>query len=149
MSDVCPGTIDYKVGEALSDWLQTQSWQYFFTVTCRKPRVDSLALMRDISEVDGYSKLFIACEPHRLNRNLHAHGLLATPEPSTLPWRGEHYRPSQPVDFWDKWFHRFGRTRVEPIRGLQDVATYCAKYVTKLTTGDNYNFYGGELDWIE
>ncbi|MBA7581779.1 hypothetical protein ES708_23690 [subsurface metagenome] len=140
--------IDYKVGEALSDWLQTQSWQYFFTVTCRKPRVDSLALMRDISEVDGYSKLFIACEPHRLNRNLHAHGLLATPEPSTLPWRGEHYRPSQPIDFWDKWFHRFGRTRVEPIRSMADVAGYCADYVCKITDGDNYDFYGGELDWI-
>jgi len=32
---------------------------------------------------------------------------------------------------WATWFKRFGRARIEPIRSNADVASYCAKYVTK------------------
>lgn len=137
-------SVDSRVGEALADWLQTQSWQYFFTVTCRRPRRDSVAFIRDIGQVPGYSKMFVACEPHRYNHNLHAHGLIATPEPASLPWRGGSYAGAPAYEFWDKWFHRFGRTRVEAIRSTSDVTGYCAKYVCKLTDGDNYDFLG---DW--
>lgn len=121
----------------------------------RRIKRDSLALMRDIAEAPGYRRMFVACEPHKYGRNLHAHGLIATPEPAELPWRGPNsgpakYEPYSPTEFWDKWFHRFGRTRVEPIRGMADVAAYCAKYVCKLTDGDNYDFYGrDDLSWIQ
>jgi len=29
------------------------------------------------------------------------------------------------------WFHRYGRARIEPVNNPDDVADYCAKYVTK------------------
>lgn len=32
---------------------------------------------------------------------------------------------------WSKWFKRFGRARIEPVRSKGDVADYCSKYVTK------------------
>ncbi len=143
-------TVSYKVGESLAGWLPEYDWQYWFTVTCRKPRRDALALMRDIAEAPGYERLFLACEPFKYSHNLHAHGLIAAPEPATLPWRGAGYKPDSWDDFREKWNHRFGTTRVEPIRSMADVAGYCAKYVCKITDGDNYNFYGQDsLSWIK
>jgi hypothetical protein len=35
------------------------------------------------------------------------------------------------TEIWDKWFHRYGRARIEPVNSRDDVADYCAKYVTK------------------
>jgi hypothetical protein len=32
---------------------------------------------------------------------------------------------------WRKWFDRYGRSRIEPVRDENDVAGYCSKYVTK------------------
>jgi hypothetical protein len=32
---------------------------------------------------------------------------------------------------WASWFGRFGRARIEPVRSMEDVTGYCAKYVTK------------------
>lgn len=32
---------------------------------------------------------------------------------------------------WRKWFDRFGRARIEPVRSHEDVSNYCAKYVAK------------------
>jgi hypothetical protein len=32
---------------------------------------------------------------------------------------------------WAAWFKSYGRARIEPVRGKEDVATYCAKYVCK------------------
>ena len=32
---------------------------------------------------------------------------------------------------WAKWFEKYGRNRIEPIRSKSDVASYCSKYVTK------------------
>ena len=34
-------------------------------------------------------------------------------------------------DVWRNWFDRYGRSRIEPCRSREDVAGYCAKYVTK------------------
>ena len=147
--------VSYKVGEALAEWLPEYDWQYIFTATCRKPRTDALALMRDIAEAPGYERLFVACEPHRFSHNLHAHGLIATPEPASLPWRGPNsgparYEPNTATEFWDKFHHRFGWSRVETIRSMADVSAYCAKYVCKITDGDNYNFYGRDaFSWIK
>jgi hypothetical protein len=32
---------------------------------------------------------------------------------------------------WERWFDRYGRNRIEPVRSVMDVTSYCAKYVTK------------------
>jgi len=37
----------------------------------------------------------------------------------------------QRSEIWKRWFERFGRNKIEPVRGLDDVVAYCAKYVTK------------------
>ena|SRR5690349_22532809 len=34
-------------------------------------------------------------------------------------------------DIWREWFGRYGRNRIEPVNNRDDVAKYCAKYVTK------------------
>ena len=34
-------------------------------------------------------------------------------------------------DVWRTWFERYGRNRIEPVNSRDDVADYCAKYVTK------------------
>jgi hypothetical protein len=34
-------------------------------------------------------------------------------------------------EMWAKWFERFGRARIEPVRSHVDVTSYCAKYVCK------------------
>jgi len=34
-------------------------------------------------------------------------------------------------DIWRTWFARYGRARIEPVNKRDDVADYCAKYVTK------------------
>jgi hypothetical protein len=38
-------------------------------------------------------------------------------------------------EIWRTWFERYGRARIEPINSRDDVADYCAKYVTK---GDSW-----------
>jgi len=35
------------------------------------------------------------------------------------------------TEIWDKWFHRYGRARIETVNSRDDVSDYCAKYVTK------------------
>lgn len=32
---------------------------------------------------------------------------------------------------WERWKGRYGRNRIEPVRSVGDVTSYCAKYVTK------------------
>lgn len=32
---------------------------------------------------------------------------------------------------WQRWKERYGRNRIEPVRSMMDVTSYCAKYVTK------------------
>jgi hypothetical protein len=32
---------------------------------------------------------------------------------------------------WERWKERYGRNRIEPVRSVMDVTSYCAKYVTK------------------
>jgi len=130
----------------LSEFLQSYTWDYFLTVTCRYPRRDSISFMRDISgslfdrttlgwsNPDGLnlpSRVFLACEPHRLSHNLHAHGLISG-LPGIYP----------PKVFQNALKRRFGRSGVSRCRNQSHVAGYCAKYVTKITDGDNYDFFG-------
>lgn len=130
-------------GKALSDWLQASPWDIFFTITTRKPRRDSLAFIRDIKgnleQGNQCSKLFIACEPYRFNRNLHAHGLLLFG--GQVDSGGRYFSRDVSYDLWDDLFRKFGRSRVEHIVSRRQVVNYCVKYVTKLTDGDSWNYF--------
>jgi len=46
------------------------------------------------------------------------------------------------TEIWEKWFHRYGRARIEPVNNRDDVADYCAKYVTKENAWWNVNLFG-------
>jgi len=46
-------------------------------------------------------------------------------------------------DIWQVWFKRYGRARIEPVNNRDDVADYCAKYVTKEGSWWNVNLLGG------
>lgn len=130
----------------MAAFLKSYDWDYFLTVTNRRPRRDAIAFMRDIdveltkhdgsiwSTRDGLElpgRLFLACEPHRFSHNLHAHGLM-----KGLPGL---YSPKV---FQVALNKRFGFSQVGVCRSQKDVAGYCSKYVTKITDGDNYDFFG-------
>ncbi len=46
------------------------------------------------------------------------------------------------TEIWEKWFHRYGRARIEPVNSRDDVADYCAKYVTKESAWWNVKLLG-------
>ncbi len=46
---------------------------------------------------------------------------------------------------WRQWFERYGRARIEPVNSREDVAGYCAKYVTKERSWWNVKLVSPEL----
>jgi hypothetical protein len=38
------------------------------------------------------------------------------------------------TEIWEKWFHRYGRARIEPVNNRDDVSDYCAKYTLNIQT---------------
>jgi len=127
--------------EELAKFLESYNWDYFFTVTPKRPRVDPLAFMRDVWDdikpspswtPDTHVKrAFMACEPFFLGRNLHVHGLIAGDSDLKLPW------------WFEEGFNfHLGRSRVELCRSNGQVSAYCSKYVAKHLGGDNYDFFG-------
>jgi hypothetical protein len=46
------------------------------------------------------------------------------------------------LDIWQKWFNRYGRARIAPVNSRDDVADYCAKYVTKQNSWWNVKLLG-------
>jgi hypothetical protein len=125
----------------LSDWIQSYQWDYFVTVTPRRPRRDSIAFLRDLSYnlkkgPSNCKRAFLAAEPFRFQHNLHVHGLVA------LGNENVYYGYSQPWQFEFDFRRQFGISRVEKIRGRHQVAEYCAKYVTKWGDGDNWDILG-------
>ena len=71
-------------------------------------------------ELEGAS-YFAALERNPSRDGYHSHVLLAGCR-----------SVNRKLEIWTPWFQRYGRSRVEPIRGGSgDVANYCAKYVTK------------------
>lgn len=136
--------------QEMAKFLQSYEWDYFFTVTPKWPRKDPLAFMRDVwddikppadifrrlgntTPTDGMARrAFISTEPFFL-KGLHVHGLIAGDSDLRLPW----------------WFQQgldqhIGRSRVQGCRSVDQVASYCSKYVSKYMGGDNYDFFG---DW--
>jgi len=129
-----------SLGDNLSSWLENLPWDYYWTITFKHARRDSIAAIRDItSELhrQGCSRAFIGMEPHKVSHNLHAHGLLLGSSVAGLS-RNAGYLPGSTTQCWRDLFHRFGRSRVEHINDSKQVAAYCSKYVTKITDGDNW-----------
>ena len=62
---------------------------------------------------------FIGAERHT-SGDIHVHGLIS-------PGVRELHRSY----LWDDLFRLYGISRLEPAKGIDNVATYCAKYITK------------------
>ena len=45
-------------------------------------------------------------------------------------------------EIWEKWFHCYSRARIDPVNRRDDVADYCAKYVTKEGSWGNVKLLG-------
>jgi hypothetical protein len=135
-------------GDSLADFIGNRYWDYFFTVTTRKPRKDSISLIQSVwkwlnHEDYGFNLQcgFLATEPFKYQKNLHLHGILKNQDSNAIDsYFGEtyHYYMQRSLNY------RFGRSRVEVCRSNEQVSGYCTKYVTKITDGDNYDFAG---DW--
>lgn len=138
-----------NVKQAYADYLQTFEWTHFYTLTFRRERRDVLAASRDVKEFFRekayFQRAFVAVEPHTTGA-LHVHGLgyTAPPVPAGVRW-AENYA----TDMWRDAFKRFGRNKVEPIRGHHEAAAYCAKYVVKELGGFDYDFYGDKKYWFD
>ncbi|KKL79983.1 hypothetical protein LCGC14_2009400, partial [marine sediment metagenome] len=118
--------LDTRAREAYGSYLESLSWDYFVTVTFRKPWRDAIKAHEAVwgtLHSECYAKrAFLAVERHKYpSREVHVHGLISDYDGS--------WRPNVllPWDMWEKLFHHFGRTRVEPIKSPRDVSSYCAK----------------------
>lgn len=68
---------------------------------------------------------FYALEANPGRPGYHVHALWA--DPSELH-AGVQVQRSE---IWQRWFKRYGRSKIEPIKSVDDVADYCSKYVCK------------------
>jgi len=121
-----------ELAKAAQDgWMELLSpipWNWFVTVTFKRPRKDSyLALKAVVDEILAYkpTHAFIGTEYH-VSGDVHCHGLVAFPRDHN--WG---------VDSWPLWsglFARFGRSEVVKPVQLADVNRYVTKYCTKSLT---------------
>ena len=136
--------LDTRAREAYSSYLESLSWDYYATVTFRKPWRDTIKAHEAVwgvlhSECHA-KRAFVAVEKHRFpSKEVHVHALISDYDGS--------WRPNVllPWDMWSKLFHHFGRTQVEAINSTADVAAYCSKYVVKSLS--DYAFYGAPNFW--
>lgn len=136
------------IRKAYSEYLQQYRWDYYATVTFREPRKDPYYAMKAVSgflwRESGAGRAFLAAEPHK-SGDLHIHTIMAQPIK-----RGYRIYPGMgtPEEVWQGLFDRFGRSKVEPIRGAGDVSDYCSKYVLKgQKVADHYSFLGPAGMW--
>lgn len=135
--------------EAYGRYLQSLSWDYFVTVTFRHPVRDNLFAQESVWNTladSGTERAFLAVERHRYpSRDCHVHGLAKVERLVHNGVFGPHEFYVGASSLWQDCFTRHGRARVEEIRTVQDVAAYCAKYVTKEMS--DYGFYGQPKFW--
>lgn len=128
---------DTEVRDAYSKFLQGYPWDFYSTVTFRKPRGDPLSASLAVSgklRTLGSSRAFLAVEPHGSGM-VHVHTLSRHAfQPKLSEYAAYRYL-----------FKTFGRSTVEPIRDTQSVSAYCAKYVTK---GMQFDFDGDPEAWV-
>jgi len=112
---------------ALAEWLPSLGFDYFLTVTFSDPvpahrASAALRTVRGVlSRGEAPRLLFLATEPHVLG-SIHVHGLYK---------RRSYGAASEPAILWSKLYASLGRSRVERIHSVEDVASYCTKYVLK------------------
>jgi hypothetical protein len=46
---------------------------------------------------------------------------------------------------WERWFEKYGRARIEPVRSKDDVTDYCGKYVCKASAWWNFKLVSPDL----
>ena len=128
--------------QAWGDWLGSQHWDYFLTITFREPvpfkRQESVvhAAGQVVMHRYAYDRLFLCAEPH-LSYDTHLHGLVncGTDHPGILA--------STRQDLWRCLFDKFGRSSVECPRGPTAVTRYVSKYCVKGT--GYYELWGPSL----
>lgn len=132
--------------QSYAQYLQEQKWDYFITVTFRKRFTDSIKAHETVWEtLSGLwtGRAFLAVERHRYPNNAcHVHGLvkgIGGPERVIG-------RPSfDSFHLWHNLYVNHGRSMVEEVRSVEDVAAYCSKYVVKRLS--EYGFYGQPVFW--
>jgi len=131
-----------ELKQSYSTYLLRYPWDCYFTVTTRKPRKDSInlagALWRTLEKFNA-SRSFTAIESHPMGHGLHAHGLVRFPD-----WSGYHS-----ASLWKYLFKQFGRSEIGEARSIEQVSSYCAKYVVKNHHLGDYFFFGDGLSWIK
>ncbi|GAI10042.1 unnamed protein product [marine sediment metagenome] len=133
---------DTATREAYATWLESLHWDYFVTVTFRRPRVDGIRANDRVwstLEACHVKRAFLATERFKWSRELHVHGLLSNYDGTWYP------RMALPWDMWERCFKVYGRTTVEAINGPAAVTRYCSKYVVKGLS--EYGFYGRPAFW--
>lgn len=108
-----------------AEWLSGVDWDWFLTVTFKRPRKDVIlalnAVENAINSVYSHSTAFLGAEYHR-SGDVHIHGLFKLPE-------GHRHNDSNWL--WATLFERLGRSEVVPPRQAADVILYTTKYCTK------------------
>lgn len=128
---------DTELIEAYATFIETFPWDYYSTVTFRRPRRDAIAagqaVSRSLSTL-GASRAFLAVEGHKSGL-LHVHALS----------RHLFHPDLQASSAYTYLFKAHGRATVEPIRDAGKVTAYCAKYVVK---GNDFDFWGDPENWL-
>lgn len=108
--------------ESMATWVSSLAkWRVFATHTFSYEA--SLWSARRVYERFMSSTLpgvsyFYAIEQNPSRDGFHVHAIWDSPE---APRKATH----------KEWLKRYGRNRIEPVRGFDDVVGYCAKYVCK------------------
>jgi len=131
--------------EAYARYLQGLDWDFFFTVTFRNRFRDSIKAHEIVWETIAphSARAFLATERHRRpNLNCHVHGLVKV---HRYGGTESGQLCATPTDLWRHLYGNHGRSRVEPVRSIEDVSAYCSKYVVKRLS--DYGFYGRPKLW--
>lgn len=110
--------------EEMAAWISRQdSWDYFLTVTFRKPSLrPELSIgrvQRTLDGLGGSQRAFLGAEKAHGLGAWHVHGLCK------LSW------PLRATHVWEALFRSCGRSKVEVPRSPEAVSNYISKYLTK------------------
>lgn len=126
-------SVDAELKLSWADWLNSQPWHYFLTITCRDPlpthRADSVlnAIGKTLCATHKPEMVFLGAEPH-LSRLMHFHGLYRSTVTREQP---EWWWKLCATDIWASLFSTFGRSSVDLIKCRAAVAEYVSKYCVK------------------
>ena len=139
--DLSSRELSYQAKEALSDFIQTYPWDFFFTATFKhRLNFPISAVSKVANMVSTAGRSFIVAEQFILG-GMHTHGLIWC-EGSDLESRNIDRLLAVEKARYDVSLHKLGWSRVEYVENIGGSAGYCSKYLMK-STGD-WNFYG---DW--